>query len=85
MFMQFLIERARRISRGRGYSPLILRRSELSSIQISELLDIGTNKISDIWKQLGAEAVEMEDLIRFTNLNTSTDFEEYRKLGLEKI
>ena len=39
MFMQFLIERARRISRGLGYSPLILRGGELSSIQISELLD----------------------------------------------
>jgi len=37
--MQVFIERARRITRGLGYSPLILRGGELSSIQISELLD----------------------------------------------
>ena len=39
MFMQVFIERARRISRDLGYSPLILRGGELSSIQISALID----------------------------------------------
>ncbi len=39
MFLQVFIERARRIARAHGYSPLILCEGKLSSIQISASLD----------------------------------------------
>jgi hypothetical protein len=66
MFMQFLIERARRVSRDVGYSPLILSRFENYEFKYSdglmhkESLGATAEKKRNAWRR-GAERLNCGD------------------------